>query len=363
MKKIALLTTVLLAHFITFTQPIIDSTDFMVANDTARVSITNDQSIDFSTTGANSVWDFSYLTANSQRLEKAYDLSSAGFLVGIQFGSNAPIEYQSSYSRPFDGLPFDQLGQFLPINIENISRVSKIDSDSLTYTGYIITVDGNAVAFRSDTIETGYKFPMNFQDNWNSRGYSNIDFNPFFNGIFIQYRQTESVVDGHGTLQTPYGVFNTLRVHHTTQEQDSLFVDISGFSQWIPINRTTHAYEWWTVDELRPVMRIQTEEINGNETVSEISYRDEYLGLDAGLNNENINLSMYPNPAKTELSIQAESNIQLINIYNTNGKIVKTNGGLNTTSTTISINELPSGIYMIYTSTSQGVNISKLIVE
>lgn len=363
MTKTILLCTILLFHFISFAQPIIDSSDFMNTNDTVRVSIANDQNIDFSSTGPNSVWDFSYLEATSQRLERAFDLSTTGFLVNIQFGPNAPSDYQSSYYRPFDGLPFDQFGQFLPVNIENISRVTKINNDSLTFTGYIITVDGNDVAFRSDTIETGYQFPMNYQDSFNSRGYSNIDFNPFFNGIFIQYRQSESVIDGHGTLQTPFGMFNTLKIHNKIDEQDSLFVDISGFSQWIPIERTTHSYEWWTEDELRPVMRIQTEEINGNETVTEISYRDEYLGLDAGLDNENINLSMYPNPAQTEFTIRTKSNIQLINIYNSSGKVVSTKKDVNNTSTTISVNELSSGIYIIYTTTTQGVNISKLVVE
>jgi hypothetical protein len=363
MIKAILLSTIITLHFLSTAQPIIDSSDFMDANDTARVSIANDLNIDFTSTGANSVWDFSYLQAESQRLEKAFSLAGAGFIVNIQFGSNAPTEYQSSYSRPFDDLPFDQLGQVLPVNIESISRVSKIDNDSLTYTGYIITVDGNAVAFRSDTIETGYKFPMNFQDNWNSRGYTNIDFNPIFNGIFIQYRQSESVVDGHGTLETPYGTFNTLRVHHTIQEQDSLFVDVSGFSQWIPINRSTHIYEWWTQDELRPVMQIQTEEVAGAETVTEVSYRDEYLGLDVGLENESINLSMYPNPAKTEFTIKTESNMQSITIYNSNGEVISAKKELNSKAATIQVNEFSPGIYIVFTRTSKGVNISKLIVE
>jgi hypothetical protein len=363
MTKTLLISTLIFITFISYAQPTINSSDFMVANDTARVSITNDLNIDFLSTGPNSVWDFSYLQATSQRLEKAFDLSGAGFIVNIQFGSNAPAEYQSSYSRPFDGLPFDQLGQFLPVNIEDISRVSKIDSDSLTYTGYIITVDGNAIGFRSDTIETGYKFPMNYQDTFNSRGYSKIDFNPFFNGIFIQYRQTESIIDGYGTLETPFGLFNTLRVHQKTEEQDSLLVEISGFSQWIPINRTTHAYEWWTTDELRPVMRIQTEEVAGNETVTEITYRDEYLGLDAGLNSEEIQLSLYPNPATSEITIDAKSNIQLINIYNISGEVVANKVDINNTSVTLSIDELSSGTYMVYTLTSQGRNISKLVVK
>lgn len=363
MRKTILLSTFLLSIFISNAQPIIDSIDMMMADDTARVSIADDINIDYLSTGANSSWDFSYLEASNQRIEKTFGLSQVAFLVNIQFGSNAPTEYQSNYSRPFDGLPFDQIGQFLPVNIENISRVTKVNGDSLTYTGFIITVDGNEIGFRSDTIETGYKFPINYQDSWNSRGYSKIDFNPIFNGIFIQYRQTESVVDGHGTIKTPFGTFNALRVHSKIDEQDSLYADIEGFAQWIPIERTSHIYEWWAKDELRPVLRIQTEEVNGDETVTDISYLDKYLGLDAGLESESINLSMYPNPAQTEVTLKTQSNIQLINIYNTNGEVVFVKEDINNISTTISIDDLTQGVYLVYTSTTQGINISKLVVE
>ena len=171
-------------------------TDYFSAEDTARVSSTMDQAIDLVTTGPNSVWDFSALTANSQRLEKAYSMSSAGAIVGFQFGPTAPPQYVSSYYRPFDGIPFEDFGNFLPVNIEDINRIIKKDEDSLRYTGYSFKVDGQQVGFRSDTIETGYIFPVEFGDTYSSRGYTNMDFNPIFNAIFRQYRQRTSEVDG-----------------------------------------------------------------------------------------------------------------------------------------------------------------------
>ena len=338
-------------------------TDFFTAEDTARVSSTIDQSIDFTSTGVNSVWNFSTLTANSQRLEKAYSISSAGLIVSFQFGPTAPPQYISSYYRPFDGIPFEDFTSFLPVNIEDINRIIKKDADSLRYTGYSFKVDGQQVGFRSDTIETGYKFPMEYGDVYSSRGYTNMDFNPIFNAIFRQYRQRSSEVDGNGTLELPNGTYNTLRVHHVINEQDSLYIDIQGFATWIPINRITHEYEWWAKDEMRPVMLIQTEEINGTENVTSITYRDDYLGLDAGLNNESaFNASIYPNPSNGVVNIKSELTLERISIYDLQGQKVMSQESQSTLEQ-IETSDLAPGVYNIVLTTSKGSRVSKLIVE
>tara|TARA_B100000508_G_scaffold11104_1_gene7842 strand:- start:14430 stop:15515 length:1086 start_codon:yes stop_codon:yes gene_type:complete len=341
----------------------LDETDFFAVEDTVRVSETMDMGIDFATTGANSVWDFSNLTANSQRLEKAYSISSAGAIVGFQFGPTAPPQYVSDYYRPFDGIPFEDFSNFLPVNIQDINRIVKIDSDSLRYTGYSFNVDGQQVGFRSDTIEAGYKFPIEFGDTYSSRGYTNMDFNPIFNAIFRQYRQRASEVDGHGTLITPYSTFNTLRIHHTINEQDSLYVDIQGFATWVPIERTTHQYEWWAKGEKRPVFAIQTEEVNGGENVTGITYIDEYLGLDASLSSEeHFETSIYPNPAKSKISITSEFRMENITIVDALGKKVLMKN-VDSKSELIDTNGLVSGVYSVIIQTNKGSQVSKLIIE
>lgn len=346
-----------------YAQISITDTDFFSVDDTARVSETSDGNIDFTTTGSNSVWDFSTLTANSQRLEKAYSISSAGVIVNLQFGSTAPPEYVSSYYRPFDGIPFEDFSSFLPVNIQDINRIIKKDSDSLKYTGYSFKVDGQQVGFRSDTIETGYVFPLEFGDTYNSRGYTKMDFNPFFNAIFIQYRQRSSEVDGHGTLITPYSTFNTIRVHHTINEQDSLFVEIQGFGTWVPIERTTHQYEWWAKDEMRPVMMIQTEEVNGSENVTGITYKDEYLGLDASLNEFNAyTTSIYPNPSSDFVNVATDVPVNSIQVYNVQGKLMIEHEA-HSMHEKVSTSALEDGIYTLLINTKKGTQVAKLVIE
>lgn len=341
----------------------LDENDFFSAEDTARVSSTMDQNIDILSTGPNSVWDFSALTANSQRLEKAYSISSAGVIVGFQFGPSAPPQYVSSYYRPFDGIPFEDFSNFLPVNIEDINRIIKKDADSLRFNGYSFKVNGQQVGFRSDTIETGYKFPLEFGDTYTSRGYTNMDFNPIFNAIFRQYRQRSSEVDGHGTLMLPNDTYSALRVHHIINEQDSLYIDIQGFATWVPIERTTHQYEWWSKEEMRPVLLVQTEEIAGSENVTSITYRDEYLGLDASLNNESaFNAVIYPNPGKEVVNIQSELPLKSVEIYDLQGQMM-----LSVTPESnleqVNVSSLSPGVYNILLTTTKGTRISKLIVE
>lgn len=352
-----------LSFSISYAQVSIIDTDFFSVDDTARVSETTDANIDYTSTGPNSVWDFSTLTANSQRLEKAYSISSAGVIVNLQFGPSAPPGYVSSYYRPFDGIPFEDFSNFLPVNIEDINRIIKKDSDSLKYTGYSFKIDGQQVGFRSDTIETGYEFPLEYGDSYNSRGYTKMDFNPFFNAIFIQYRQRSSEVDGHGTLITPYSTFNTIRVHHTINEQDSLYVDIQGFSTWVPIERTTHQYEWWAKDEMRPAMMIQTEEVNGGENVTAITYKDEYLGLDASLNELTaFNASVYPNPSSDLLNVETNVPVNSLRIFDIQGKLMIEQEA-NSKHELVNTSSLEQGIYTLLIATKKGTQVAKLVIE
>lgn len=346
-------------------QPTITADDMFGADDTARVSETMDMNIDITTTGQNAVWDFSELVANSQRLEKAYPISDGGVILNLQFGPSAPAPYPSDYYRPFDGIPFEDFGNFLPVNIENVNRIVKKEDDSLFYTGLSITADGQQFGFRSDTIETGYHFPLEYGDSYTSRGYTYADFDPLFTGTFIQYRQRYTTVDGHGTLVTPYANFTALRVHHRIEEQDSLYAELQGFGNWIPIERTTHEYEWWVNDEKRPVCKVETEEVNGSENVTAITYRDKYLGLDASLDSENLlESSIYPNPARETFTVSSNSAIETIRIYGLDGRehrqVTIENGAK---KHTLNAARLPAGAYNVQLETSNGTTFLKLLVK
>lgn len=323
----------------------ITSDDMMQLGDTVRMSFAMDEAIDYQTTGANSTWDFSYLNPETQDLIDPLDPSQGGLLIGLAFGPGAG-DHAAEYYRSLD-LPLDQVGGFLPVNIEDAFRFSAIDDDSLTFVGISLKVDGNEVGFQSDTIEKVYEFPMQFEDTINSVGFTEADFNPFLNAIFHQHRVRSSIVDGYGEVITPYGTFDALRVHSEIIETDSIYLDMIGGWFQLPIP-VSHEYEWWAKDELLPVMKITVQDLPTGETVSEITYRDFYRGLDASTQNFTLlEASIFPNPAESSIEIQAKDPIDKVNIYSSSGVFIESNSFSHINNAEIDISDLSSGVYIV----------------
>jgi hypothetical protein len=274
------------------------------------------------------------------------DLSNASFLVQFQFGSTADTDYQATNYIENSDIPLDQFGTFLPVNITAVYGFSKNTTDSISSLGYSMEIDGFEVPIQSDTIETRYKFPLNFNDVYSSKGYTYLDMNPIYNGIWIQHRERNSVVDGWGTVTTPYGTFDALRVKHTINETDSIYLDLFGTPQWLglPIPES-NIYEWITNGEKEPVLRIATSLAFGNETVTGITFKDNYLGLDASLTELKLDVSSYPNPVAEILNISFAGNKASYEVITLEGRVLMT--GNIKPNDVINMEVIPAGSYLI----------------
>jgi len=331
--------------FFLFSQITISNSDFSDGGDVSYVSTASDLTIDFSTTGANQNWDYSSLVSTGQVFKEYATLDDVSFLVGFTFGDFAGLNYQASNYTASTALPLDQLNQILPVEISDIRQFSKNTNDSITSVGLSITVSGTEIPFKSDTIETRYKFPLNFGDVYDSRGYSNVDMNPVYNGIWRQYRQRHSEVDGWGTITTPFGSFEALRVHHTINESDSLYVDIFGFASWVELPiPVAHQYEWIAVGEKEPILRISTTVILGNETVTTIEYKDN--DLSASLNELEESIQVYPNPTIQTLYIEGVKATAEYTVYNIVGDQIIT-GAFMPGKNSIDVQSLIAGTYLL----------------
>lgn len=361
--KLHILLLALIASITSYGQITVNNADFSDGGDTVRISnALPDPTIDYSTTGANQSWDFSFLTAQSQTLLQYNDPASASWLVQVQFGSFAPSQYHATNYIENNDIPVDQIGTFLPVNITAVYGYSRNTLDSITSLGYSMDIDGFEVPIQSDTIETRYKFPLNYNDAYSSRGYTYLDMNPIYNGIWIQHRQRSSVVDGWGSVTTPYGTFDALRVKHTINENDSIYMDLFGSPMWIglPIPES-NIYEWITNGEKEPVLRITTSTILGNETITEVTYRDNYLGLDASIDELNLEISCYPNPVTDELHVELEEQGAEYKVISLNGEVLL-EGELQL-STVLSLKELPTGSYLLHVSLENKRSIIPVIKE
>jgi len=320
--------------------------DFANASDTVRMSSTTDAGIDFSSTGANWNWDFSTLVPESQTLLEYTDISNASTLVSFVFGTFAGVDHQASYYMPSDDIPLDQAGGFLPVNISDIFQFTKSSSNAITSVGFAISVEGTEIPFKSDTIETRYEFPLMYQNVYSSRGYTNMDLNPIQDMIWRQYRTRDSEVDGWGSVTTPYGTFDALRIRHAITEIDSIKLDLFGNPMWIPLPiPDSYIYEWWANGEKEPVLRIETSLFGGNETVSAIEYRDNYNVALAGIDEVSADVEVYPNPVVDELRVNGLEPNTTYTIVSAAGAIIS-QGNLES-SGVIPVNELSAGSYSL----------------
>jgi hypothetical protein len=336
-------TTLLFLTFlptVLFSQITLTSADFATSGDTVRISKATDNSIDFATSGPNQTWDFSYLSFNSQ-LRRDYQVTTGlSLLINFVFGPIASNNYRATYFLPSTDLPIDQAGAFLPITISDMMQYSKKTNDSITSVGFSLNINGNGIPVKSDTIETRYTFPLNYNDVHYSRGYTKLDMNPIYDAIWIQYRQRLTEVDGWGSVITPYGTFDALRVMHTITETDSLRITFQGNPLWIPIPvPESHIYEWITNGEQDAVLRIVTAVVGGNENVTSIEYKD--FNLTASIDELELSFDVYPNPAVNLISVSNVVENSSYYIVDMNGKVVL-DGLLNGS---IDVNSIPQGFY------------------
>jgi hypothetical protein len=327
-------------------QILISELDFAVPGDTVRISVANQTTNEPMLTGSGITWDYSSLVANSQFIR---EFTSIGFSpVQFTFGVFAPQNYQASYFIPENTLPVDQLNGFLPVSLSDPRSYQKSTIDTITKVGFSVKVSGIDVAFKSDTIETKYKFPMAFQQTFDTRGYTFIDLNPAADFKIKQHRSITSTVDGFGQLILPYGTFDVLRLRRDITEIDSIYQTFFGTGTWIgtpPI--LTTEYEWIGQNKKDVLLKIVVANTNGNSQIRTIEFQDIYLGLDAGLIDNELIASVYPNPTNDEVQITCNSIVNKITLFDFKGNLVNQQVGINANSLNVNLAAYLPGIYFI----------------
>jgi hypothetical protein len=359
MKKL-LLSLSLIPAF-SFAQITLNETHFPDPSEQFILSTLIDPSVDYLSTGQNYTWDFSTLTPTGQRATYYYDPEDASFLAGIMFGSFAPAAYQATSYSPTTDLPLADLTAALPVTLDGISQFTKKSSSAVNLVGFEFLISGQGIGVRSDTIEQRYPLPLNYGDTWETRGYTDLDMNPIYNARWIQHRHRVSEVDGWGTITTPYGTYDALRIRHFIQETDSLYVSFDSLATWIPIPvPDAYEYEWRAVEEKEPVFRVRTSVILGNETPTAMEYRDDYNGL--GLEEPQLTVAVYPNPVFGQLFVKASSKMNVLQIMNQQGQVVQTLHPSSTMAFT-DLSGLEAGLYYAVVTTDTGVQTTRIVKE
>lgn len=299
MKKTLFLPVLSLLTSAVFSQITVTSADMPNVNDTFRLSTTiNIQGNDPKLTGANYTWNYANLVPNVQRVDTFFSVSSTP--IAYQFFFNNSILYpahKASFALKGIDIGIPQV----PIKeVFNFIKKSTTAYDNVGFGSKISSVPSST---RNIPVDREYEFPMNYNGNHISNSEFGITVPGF--GHYGQSMTRTDTVDGWGSVTTPYGTFNCLRVKSILTKIDTTYIDLISLGTTIPRPQEIE-YKWLAANEGVPVLKIVT--ISGN--VSQIIYKDS-LRLNVGITElKTLNeVNIFPNPAKSKLTISYTASV------------------------------------------------------
>lgn len=276
---------------ILYSQITIDDNDMPQAGDTIRLSTALDVSgIDFTATGESYNWDFTGLTPLMQRVDTFVTVQETPWVYQILFFLSANLAKKQ--------IEFDQIPGF---EVTDVYEYYKNQNSDFRSVGLGVTLNGIPIPNKYNEPDIIYRFPMNYGNVDSSQASFGIDIPGL--GYSGGWKKRKNHVDGWGTLNTPFGSFETLRVRSEVSQYDSIYIDSLGFG--IPIYRETVEYKWIGQNSGLPLLKVTDDGL-----LPTFVYVDSVRSLYTGISDakyDKKNLQVYPNPSTGKLNIQFQN--------------------------------------------------------
>ncbi len=231
-----------------------------------RTRANPDPTIDFATTGADHQWDFMDLSTAAEDITAYQSVSSTNIVYALIYADIFFNANRANHAKEGVDIPFNQL---LPIT----NPFTFLYHSPTVYrkVGFGVELSGIPVPIIFNSPDVIYELPLDYGDvSTSSSGYQ-LDIPTLAYYGYEQERSNE--VDGWGTIATPAGSFDVLRVKTTILAHDTINLDTLslGFTIDRPVIRE---YKWLAPDLRVPVLQINTTELFGTEIATEIFFYD-----------------------------------------------------------------------------------------
>lgn len=337
----------------------ISNNDMPSVNDIYHISITSNlQGNNPALTGTNFLWDYSQLQATVQRSDTFVAVTST------------PLAYQYYFNNVFlypnhkadYAIKGEDLNAQPVVNISDVYNFYKNSSNKYANVGFGSNLNGVPSSTKREPIDEEYLFPLNYNDNKISFSKFSIS-QPSGDG-YGQHQRRIDTVDGWGTVITPLGTYNCIRVKSIVDISDSIYM--SQFGITIVAGRPQKIeYKWLAANSGVPVLKIAVDSVS-----TQIEYQDNLM---VGINDNVLpiyHLKVFPNPAKESIIIDFQSIKKeqvTINLKDINGKVVKQvysgniKKGFN--HILLSLNEFSNGFYFLEMNFNDYTITDKLIIS
>lgn len=271
-----------------FGQITIDQGDMPSTGDTIRISTAlNINQFNFEETGEDFTWDYSNLVSISQRVDTFIAVTETPIFYWPFFIFSANLASPIISDSPFPEIPLTDVYNFYNNSSNNYSDL-----------GFAATLFSLPIPFKFDSPDVVYDFPMNYGNADSSDSGFNLGLDDL--GYIMVERERVNTVDGWGSLITPYGTFDVLRLKSEVYEYDSIYID--SISIGIPVEREYIEYKWLAKGQKVPLLTVSTSLLG-----LVVDYVDSLQTETTNIPDQFIEtgqlVRVFPNPAKETLSI------------------------------------------------------------
>ncbi|MCU0370963.1 MAG: T9SS type A sorting domain-containing protein, partial [Bacteroidales bacterium] len=267
--------------------------------------------IDYQQAGPDQNWMFDGLTAVSQQVDTFVSVSETPGIYQLFFNNGWIYpDYEATVAQ--------KLAQFTAIptiTLTDSYLFIKNSAEDIQEVGYGVTLEGVQLPIQLQEIDTIFRFPLEYGNVDSAHSLFEIDIPDL--GYLMISKFRKNTVDGWGTLTTPYGQFQTLRVKTEIEEYDSLYSDSLGIG--MPVTRNIIEYKWLANGYPEPMLVVTEEGFLVSASYID-SVRSTLLDVPE-LRKQKFDFSVYPNPCSDYLSISyeligdADVKISIFSIY------------------------------------------------
>src|ERR1700756_3871040 len=250
----------------TSAQITITSADMPNLNDNILISVnTSLANFQPNATGANYTWDYSKLIPDSQRYVDFISPLSSPY----QFLAFASAPTYAVHNYTPDALPWSLIGGGTPPT--NAYDFYKKSAASYNMVSEGLTEAGTPIPEIYSAQDRVYAFPINYLNKDSSN--SAFAFPIPNQGYYSKKQKRVNQVDGWGTLITPYGTFNALRIKSTLTITDSIYIDTVHFGFTIP-RAIAYEYKWFGQGSKIPLLEVDATAAGNGVTVTRANWQD-----------------------------------------------------------------------------------------
>lgn len=190
-----------------------------------------------------------------------------------------------------------------------------------------------------------------------SHTYSKMSVMPFFmDSTYVKSQMSVSlIVDGQGTLTTPSGTYNALRLVERSVSVDSTFTFGDTFEwEFDSVNTYEQVTYHWYANGIGEVATLYEE---GETNQFQYFTKSQVTGVEKIL--RNISLKIFPNPTSGILYYTVDQPVKFAEVFSLSGQLIRSIQG----NQSIDISNLSSGVYILKVHLGEGVVINKFVKD